>query len=430
MASRPSSPASSTLDPLPDILRHGLVAVAFFGILSLVATSILFTYLTYRLCSWYFTGQLRNGANQFFLLIYNLVLADIQQALAFTLTARYLATDKIQVGTTTCWANGWFISTGDLASGVFILAIAIHTYFFLVKGQRVSNKAFITGIACAWIFVYGMAAIGVAMDRDLYVRAGAWCWINHKHESLRLWLHYFWIFICMFGTVAVYALIFLSIRTQSRRNSQGTLALPDNGSNAAVLRRAARYMVIYPVVYVICTLPLAGGRMASMTGSPVPYWWYCLAGAAITSCGWLDVLLYACTRRVLVFSADAPAVDDIGLDTFGWKYSSDGFWGTTTTITGPLGDGDLQRRDRRGGFGRSTPHSLQARASDEQHFAGQPTGVITARTDVEIRSGSIPQYVTDPVPLPRYALSETSGCDTEGKSGHELVWLDEGGSAL
>lgn len=37
------------------------------------------------------------------------------------------------------------------------------------------------------------------------------------------------------------------------------------------MKRAAKYMVIYPVVYVVCTLPLAGGRMAGMTGIVVPY---------------------------------------------------------------------------------------------------------------------------------------------------------------
>jgi hypothetical protein len=59
-------------------------------------------------------------------------------------------------------------------------------------------------------------------------------------------------------------------------------------------------MIIFPVVYVCCTLPLAAGRMAAMTGMMIPYWWFCVAGAAITSNGWLDVLLYVMTRRVLV----------------------------------------------------------------------------------------------------------------------------------
>lgn len=96
----------TTLDPLPPVLQRGLTAVAFFGILSLAASTGLFCFLSYKLCRWYYKGHLANGANQFLLLIYNLLLADIQQAMAFSLTAVYVAQNKVEVGTTTCWATG------------------------------------------------------------------------------------------------------------------------------------------------------------------------------------------------------------------------------------------------------------------------------------------------------------------------------------
>lgn len=102
------------------------------------------------------------------------MLSDIQQSMAFALTSVYLSQDKIEVGTTTCWANGWFVSTGDLASGVFIFAIALHTYYAVVKGRRVSGKVFYGGLTCLWIFVYVMAIIGVGLDPKIYKRAGAW----------------------------------------------------------------------------------------------------------------------------------------------------------------------------------------------------------------------------------------------------------------
>ncbi|KAK5414624.1 hypothetical protein LTR06_004438 [Exophiala xenobiotica] len=389
MTSNTSVSLSTTLDPLPPVLQRGLVAVAFFGILSLVTSLGLFTFLTYRLCVWKVKGQLRDGPNQFLILIYNLVLADIQQAMAFSLTSAYLAADKIEVGTTTCWANGWFVSVGDLASGVFIFAIALHTFFAVVKSRRPSNRVFYSCIGIAWIFVYAMAIVGVGIDPKLYVRAGAWCWISHQHDTERLWLHYLWIFICMFGTVFVYALILLSIQTRSRVWSRQRE--PGQAGDPAVLKRAAKYMIIYPAVYVICTLPLAGARMASMRGMAVPYWWFCLAGSAITSCGWLDVLLYAMTRRVLIFNHDPPPPDDIGLDTIGWKHSGEGFWGTTTTITGPVGPHNVRRRDKRRGLGRITP-KLRHKHSDEDHLANHPEGVIATKTTIEIQTCSAPQY--------------------------------------
>ena len=59
-------------------------------------------------------------------------------------------------------------------------------------------------------------------------------------------------------------------------------------------------MVMYPAVYVILTLPIAVGRMVAMTGTALPDVFFCIAGSLLTSCGWIDALLYTLTRRILV----------------------------------------------------------------------------------------------------------------------------------
>ena len=59
-------------------------------------------------------------------------------------------------------------------------------------------------------------------------------------------------------------------------------------------------MVMYPAVYVILTLPIAVGRMVAMTGTRMPDVFFIIAGSFLTSCGWIDALLYALTRRILV----------------------------------------------------------------------------------------------------------------------------------
>lgn len=94
--------------------------------------------------------------------------------MAFALTAVYLAEDKIEVGTTTCWANGWFVSTGDLASGVWIFSIALHTFFATVKGRSISNKLFYMWLVFNWVFVYALGLATVLPHKNVYVRAGAW----------------------------------------------------------------------------------------------------------------------------------------------------------------------------------------------------------------------------------------------------------------
>lgn len=66
--------------------------------------------------------------------------------------------------------------------------------------------------------------------------------------------------------------------------------------------QTARYMVLYPFAYVTLTSPLAASRVAAMAGEKPPVDVYILAGVMMTSCGWIDVLLYITTRRALISS--------------------------------------------------------------------------------------------------------------------------------
>jgi hypothetical protein len=71
-------------------------------------------------------------------------------------------------------------------------------------------------------------------------------------------------------------------------------------NDTSKLARATKFMVMYPAVYVVLTLPLAVGRMATLTGVALPDTFFCIAGTLLTSCGWIDALLYTLTRRILV----------------------------------------------------------------------------------------------------------------------------------
>jgi hypothetical protein len=135
--------------------------------------------------------------------------------------------------------------------------------------------------------------------------------MNKKYNQLRLWLHYFWIFTFEFGTVLVYLALWGALQYRLKTNFY------DASTNQAKhARNAAKLMIVYPITYVICTLPLATLRMVSMTTSgTVSFGWFCFAGAMITSNGWLDVVLYSMTRRIMLFSDDPPS-DSYGIETF------------------------------------------------------------------------------------------------------------------
>ncbi|KAK0829423.1 hypothetical protein LTR73_004367 [Friedmanniomyces endolithicus] len=288
----------TTLAPLPPNLYRGLVAVAVFGFLSFFTSLALLCRLGYRLVTWKRKSQARVNQKQptklnpltlpppFTILLFNLVFADVQQSVAFLLNTEWLRRNVLDAASPTCWAQGWFVSTGDLASGVFTLAIAVHSFLDIVHDFRLGHRSFLTCLALLWAFVYMCAIIGVALHpTDFYVRAGAWCWINGKYNSARLWLHYFFVIVAEFGlalpnsTVIIYALTWLILR---RRVAESFYTTSDTQLRA---RSAARLIIAYPIVYVLCTLPLVIVRLTSMAGGAVTFLELCVAGALITSNG-------------------------------------------------------------------------------------------------------------------------------------------------
>jgi len=124
----------------------------------------------------------------------------------------------------------------------------------------------------------------------------------------------------MSTTVLIYIVIYINIRTRSRHQELSN----------AVVHRATPLMILYPLIYVICTSPLAIGRIAALTGTNISLEYFCTAGTMIACNGWLDVLLYASTRAEIVFSLDAPA-EETGLETFAFLGKGHKM-GTTTTI--------------------------------------------------------------------------------------------------
>ncbi len=217
----PLPPESDSLAPLPLDLRAGLAAVAVFAGVSLISTTGLFVHLTYKLLRWYGDGWRRakraeqlppspgvdlalglaerhfglgrpatrgglaegtrkREPNQFVVLIYNLLLADMHQSLAFFLNVVWVGGDGIQVRTGTCWMQGYFVSTGDLSASLFITTIALHTYGTIVLGYKPPQWTITATCILIWAFNYSMVAAGVLSTNNgqavggFYVRAAAW----------------------------------------------------------------------------------------------------------------------------------------------------------------------------------------------------------------------------------------------------------------
>ncbi|KAL2673743.1 hypothetical protein Neosp_012186 [[Neocosmospora] mangrovei] len=400
---------SRTLEPLGSDLRNGLTAITVLAFISFFASSGLFFYLVYKLATWHFfirnqqdghiqqqggtiqraldftlgidgiftdnnanngenqdagkadVEKRRKRPNQFLILIINLLLADMHQGVAFFLNVEWLRRDAVVVGTATCYTQGLFVSLGDLASSMFITAIAVHTYLAVVSRRRTPQLALYLVIIAIWIFVYVISFAPIAATSNgaeyggFFVRAGSWCWMNRRYENLRLLTHYLFIFLALGTTSILYTIIFLNIRRQARAGSSD-----DDEDNAQLQLSRNPAFLIYPVIYVLCTLPLAAGRIATMAGANVPNGYFCFAGAMIASNGSFDCLLFGTTRNVIIF-ASKYEVDskDVGLGTFAFlKTPMNRRFGNTISIQGGHQHG--QENDNAGGWwawsGRSSGH--------------------------------------------------------------------------
>ena len=171
------------------------------------------------------------------------------------------------------------------------------------------------------------------------------CWVNGAYQDLRLTLHYLWIFICLAFTTIVYIAIYIHLQVHAKHSAARCASsastrsddhpTPPPGSPRSIvtdmtalklaseLPKSTRYptFLLYPIIYILCTAPLAAGRIASMAGNNVPLSYFCFAGTMIASAGWLDVVLYSSTRRAIVFSGEAPPSQDTGIDTFAFMHA-------------------------------------------------------------------------------------------------------------
>lgn len=195
------------------------------------------------------------------------------------------------------------------------------------------------------------------------------CWVNAEFSSSRLWSHYFWIFAAMVVTTILYSYIvfYLWRRGPPRQISSSSTIYTTTQSNPRK-SSASVYLIllVYPTIYIVCTIPLAVGRIISMSGDVPSLGYFCIAGTLISCNGLFDVLLYSLTRRSIVFAdAEGPS-PSAGIDTFTFLEGM-GFGNQTVIGTGGRG------------------HS----SSTEELYQGNETGIeVKAITTVVVEDTS------------------------------------------
>ncbi|KAI1759560.1 G protein-coupled glucose receptor regulating Gpa2-domain-containing protein [Hypoxylon sp. FL1150] len=278
-------------------MYNGLLAIGCLATVSLIFTTSLLSFITWRMIDWKSHYSSSVSRNQSIVLIYQLILADLLQSLGFLISFHWAGERQIIGPKGTCFTQGWLIQLGDVASAFFVLSIAIHTTYQVILSRTLSYKTFTACICGTWAFAVTLTSLApIIGGRYVFERAGSWCWISTEHEGLRLSLHYIWIFIVEFSCIIVYAIGFYYLFRAKRSD----IIIP--GRSIEGLRKARTAMLAYSIIYTLLSLPLAAGRMASMSHNELSNEYYLFAGALFTCSGWVDVILYAFTRRALLFN--------------------------------------------------------------------------------------------------------------------------------
>ncbi|KAI4723874.1 hypothetical protein E4T49_08407 [Aureobasidium sp. EXF-10728] len=327
-------PFPESMSPLPSSLKKGMLVPGTIGLLSAASAIGMLLFIIYRFLTWRAHYKTFVGYNQYVALIINLLCADLLQGVAFMFSYHWVFTDGIVAPSVKCTSQGFLLNAGNLSSGYFVMAIALHTFYGAVKGRHLSHTVFYSALAFGWFFALFLSAMGpILHGNHYYVRAGAWCWAAPEFQTERLAFHYIFIFLVQFGTVIIYFLIFLHLK-----NTLTTILPSSHSTTHAKVDRAARLMLMFPLAYVILTLPLSAGRMWSMAHHQYTvHEGYQLASGALIACsGMVDCLLYTLTRRSLVQSANGSENKSAtsGLDSYDLSRLNGITQTRTVTVTG------------------------------------------------------------------------------------------------
>lgn len=163
-------------EPLHGADHAGFIAMGIIGLTSFVATLGLLAFLTFRFIFWrrYYKHPL--AANQYVVLIYNLLLVDIQQSIAFMLCLYWASQGRVTMPSAACYLQGWWIQTGDPGSGLFVLAIALHTGAVVLRGRQLPFPIFIACVTGLWLFILilGFIPVGLFGDEVFVISEAGW----------------------------------------------------------------------------------------------------------------------------------------------------------------------------------------------------------------------------------------------------------------
>lgn len=302
----------------PNLSDHqaGITFVAVAAQFSFWATSLLIVILFYyRLRKWDPTSKhvicseefcVKFLRSQFAILFFDLLISDWVQALGFSLNFAHIG-DTTIANSPVCVSQGVFIQLGDTSGAFATLLIAVHTFVVLVIRSPPSTTTLLSFVAFKWVISVCLTVIGPLFFvtnslGPFYAPAGGWCWISGEYSWPRLYLHYIWLFLAGIASAVIYGVTYFTLRRRVRTHvHQRSSVPPDLSTDMTSMESAARKMLVYPLCYLLLTLPLAIYRIAGISGHPWQLDAQLVCGSVFTLAGFIDAIVFCWTRNI--FSA-------------------------------------------------------------------------------------------------------------------------------
>ncbi|KAI0352341.1 hypothetical protein OH77DRAFT_800663 [Trametes cingulata] len=217
-----------------------------------------------------------------------------------------------------CTAQGVLKQFSDVGSALWSLIIAMNTFWILFLRWRLHKYVLVGALVIGWSAIGAIVSAGpTAVQRvekgPFYGISGYWCWIQDEYPSERITLDYMIMFISAFLSFVMYVLIFLRLRgnivlhgwrVSFRFRPNASEPAPKSVDTHVI--NVAKKMLLYPVAYTILLVPIAICRFTEAMGHEVPYAMTIISDSIFLLSGFVNVVLFLTTRRVLPVNSVFP----------------------------------------------------------------------------------------------------------------------------
>ncbi|KAH9935915.1 SelR domain-containing protein [Epithele typhae] len=247
----------------------------------------------------------------------SLLLCEVAQTVGSIMSIRWVTLHAVSYEPY-CTVQGVVKHIADVGTAFWSFIIALNTFWILFLQWKLKRHVLIVAMLGTWAAIGAIVTTGPgALQRSetgpFYAISGYWCWIADGYPTSRITLDYMFMFLSSVLCFIMYILVFLKLRGNVVVNGWRIRVRLQSRDEADSIKytdthviNIAKGMLMYPVAYTILLLPIAVCRFAEWSGHEVPFSATIASDAIFLLSGFVNVILFITTRRVLPIHSVVP----------------------------------------------------------------------------------------------------------------------------